>query len=293
MTYRMLTTWITSAVVSAVVAVGAVAVTSRGLDAAPGATGATTSDRASATGATTAVDVDAGSDLSTDGLAAIATDARFSVSVLDETTGESATYGTGSFDTASIVKVDILAALLWQHQQAGTSMSVGEQTLAAAMIERSDNAAATTLFETIGGETGLEAFNAMIGLVSTDVGSGGYWGLTRTTAEDQVRLLQVVLGDRDELTVASRDYSEGLMRSVVDTQRFGVSAAADDPDRAAVKVGYLQRSATGLWDVTSIGEIDAGGTTYLVAILSDQNADLDAGADLVDEIARAVVGLQA
>lgn len=42
--------------------------------------------------------------------------ARVSVAVLDVGSGLSAVHGTGAFDTASIVKVDILAALLLQAQ---------------------------------------------------------------------------------------------------------------------------------------------------------------------------------
>ncbi len=40
--------------------------------------------------------------------------AEVSVAVLDTGTGGAAAYGTGLFDTASIVKVDVLAALLLQ-----------------------------------------------------------------------------------------------------------------------------------------------------------------------------------
>lgn len=276
-------TWIVSAVVTTALAVGAIAVTSEESDAAPvGATVSVASSTAVTTPVTAAVPTTAALD-------AIATDARFSVSVLDVDTGESLSYGSGAFDTASIVKVDILAALLWQHQQAGTTLSTSELALASAMIERSDNGAATTLFEAVGGEDGLESFNDLVGLESTDVGSDGNWGLTQTTADDQVRLLEVVLGDGALLTPTSQALARGLMSDVVDGQRFGVVAAADDADAAALKVGYLQRSTTGLWDVTSIGEIEAGGHTYLVAVLSNGSTTFDDGVALVDAVARAAV----
>ncbi len=79
------------------------------------------------------------------------------------------------------------------------------------------------------------------------------------------------------------------MSDVIDSQNFGVSAAADDADDAALKVGYLQRSATGLWDVNSIGEIEVGGDTYLMAVLSDDNESYESGVALVDEVARAAL----
>jgi len=231
---------------------------------------------------------------STAALAAIDTDAEFAVSAVDVETGAILTYGDGSYDTASIVKVDILAALLHQAQQAGRTLTASERALATAMIERSDNSAATALFNAVGGKAGLEAFNDVVGLDDTVVGSNGSWGLTQTTAADQVKLLEVVFGAGSVLTADSQAYEQELMSHVVDSQNFGVSAAADDADDAALKVGYLQRSATGLWDVTSIGEIETGGHTYLVAVLSDGNASYDDGVALVDAVARAAVaGLSA
>lgn len=282
-------TWIVSAVVTGAFAVGAIAVTSEESGAAPStSTTTSTSTEAGATSSVASTPVTAAA-ATTDALAAIETDARLSVSVLDVDTGETQSYGSGSFDTASIVKVDILAALLWQHQQAGTVMSSSELALATAMIERSDNAAATTLLEAVGGEDGLEEFNDLIGLAGTDVGSDGNWGLTQTTADDQIRLLEVALGDSTVLTPASQELVRGLMSDVVDSQRFGVSAAADDAGDAVLKVGYLQRTATGQWDVTSIGEIEAGGHTYLVAVLTDGSPTFDSGVALVDAVARAAI----
>jgi hypothetical protein len=79
---------------------------------------------------------------------------------------------------------------------------------------------------------------------------------------------------------------KSLMSNVIDSQDFGVSAAGDD---AALKVGYLQRSATGLWDVNSIGEIEVGGETYLVVVLSNGNTSFDSGVALVDQVAKAAV----
>lgn len=223
---------------------------------------------------------------STDALAAIETTAHFAISIVDIDSGASLTYGSEVFDTASIVKVDILAALLWQHGQQGIALNEEERQLASAMITVSDNAAATRLFTAVGGEAGLEAFNTVIGLTETDVGSDGNWGLTQTTAADQTRLLAAVLGDKSVLSASARAYVQELMSSVIDSQNFGVSAAADDPAAAELKVGYLQRSTTGLWDVTSIGRIESAGHAYFVAVLSDENASFEAGTSLVDVVAQ-------
>lgn len=248
---------------------------------------ATLSPSTSTASATTSTSNSSVADLSD--LDEIATSANFAVEVLNLDSGETGSYGNGAFDTASIVKVDILAALLLQAQQDGRSLTASEQNLATAMIERSDNTSATALFNAIGGEAGLEAFNTTIGLTDTDIGSNGYWGLTQTTTADQIRLLKVVFGSDSVLTDESQAYMKSLMSNVVDAQNFGVSAAADDAEDAALKVGYLQRSSTSLWDVNSIGEIEVNGDTYLIAVLSEGNASYDAGVALVDEVARKAI----
>jgi len=206
--------------------------------------------------------------------------------VADLDTGQSLTHGNGSFDTASIVKVDILAALLYQLQQEGAEPSSSQDSLATAMIELSDNASATALFRQIGGKAALDDFNDVIGLTETDVGADGYWGLTQTTAADQITVLRTVFGSGSVLTDESQSYIQALMSDVADSQRFGVSAVADD---AALKVGYLQRSATGLWDVTSIGVAHVGGRTYMIAFLSKDNLTLQEGMALADDAVTAAV----
>ncbi|MEU7334423.1 serine hydrolase [Streptomyces sp. NPDC007074] len=218
----------------------------------------------------------------------VAPGAEVSVAVLDLDSGERAAYGTGSFDTASIVKVDILAALLLQAQDADRRLTAREKTFATAMITNSDNASASALWDVIGRADGLDAANDRFGLTATEGGDGALWGLTRTTAADQLTLLQQVFGDGSLLGAASRTYLQGLMGEIADGQRWGVSAAADG-SAFALKNGWLPRSTTGLWDVNSIGRITVGGHDCLVAALSDGNATMAKGISLVEAAARAAV----
>lgn len=278
--------WMLAAIVSAVVALGIASIQVTQAATLPDSSGTTTSVASSTTPTSTTF---ATTPTQTRSVAKIDTDARYSVAAIDLTTGESVSSGRDIFDTASIVKVDILAALLWQHHTATTSLTDRDRTLAVAMIERSDNTAATALFNEVGGKAGLSAFNAMVGLKDTVIGADANWGLTQTTTADQVRLLKVVFGTESTLSASSKAYVAKLMSNVEDDQNFGVSAAADDRDDAALKVGYLQRSQTGQWDVTSIGRIEAGGHTYLVAVLSDHNASFAAGVRLVNTAAKAAV----
>ncbi|MFE3162585.1 serine hydrolase [Streptomyces sp. NPDC059224] len=210
-----------------------------------------------------------------------------SVALLDERTRKWAAYGDDFFDTASIVKVDILSALLLQAQDARRELTTRERELATAMVENSDNDAATTLWAAIGRAGGLDKANERLGLKQTRGGEGTVWGLTRTTAADQVRLLQSVFGRASPLDAASRSTVRHLMSHIATDQDWGVSAAADTGTSAALKNGWLQRSQTSLWDVNSIGRIEKNGRTFYVAVLMNGAGTERHGIGLVEQAARA------
>ncbi|WP_328806321.1 serine hydrolase [Streptacidiphilus fuscans] len=216
-------------------------------------------------------------------------DGHAAVAAVDLSTGLALDRGdTGhAFVTASIVKVDILATLLLQHQDNGTSLDSDERALAQQMIENSDNDAATSLFDAVGGASGVDAANQRFGLTDTSAGTGGYWGLTTTTARDQLTLLRQVFTSHSHLDSDSREYLDSLMSSVEPDQTWGVSAAADGGSYA-LKNGWLPRSATGLWVINSIGEVRRDGHTLLIAALSDDNPSMDGGVSLVQRVASAV-----
>ncbi|MEU3184217.1 serine hydrolase [Streptomyces sp. NPDC006923] len=216
-----------------------------------------------------------------------ATSASVSVAILDLKDGRAARYGVGSgktYDTASIVKVDILAALLLKAQDADRRLTAREKTYATAMIKVSDNASADALWDAIGGSGGLDAANRRLGLTGTTAGTNGLWGLTQTTAADQLVLLSAVFGEDSELSTASKTYARGLMGGIAADQDWGVSAAGSV---TGLKNGWLQRSATGLWDINSIGRISVDGRPCLVAVLSRGSATMDAGVALVEKAAKA------
>ncbi|MER7203205.1 hypothetical protein CG723_32365 [Streptomyces sp. CB01635] len=221
-------------------------------------------------------------------------DARVSVAVaaLDGSADGAVYDGASAFDTASIVKVDILAALLLRAQDAGRALTSQERAYATAMIENSDNASATALWDSIGGADGLDAANLTLGLTGTRAGAGGEWGLTQTTAEDQLTLLRAVFSTEGSgLSEASRAYVVGLMGRTAADQRWGVSAAADSVSGCALKNGWLPRTATGLWDINSVGRVTVGGKPYLVSVLSDGNATKEVGVALVEGVATAAVSV--
>lgn len=210
------------------------------------------------------------------------------VGVADPSTGVTATYHSRqAFHTASIVKAGILATLLLQlrHQHAG--LSLGEQDLATAMIEDSDNGAASALWNIIGAAAGLAAGDQALRLRHTVPGQDGWWGLTSTTVTDQLHLLSALTSPRSPLGAASRRYELGLMRNVEAGQNWGVTAAASRGTQPAVKNGWMPDGAEGLWDINSIGVVSHHGQRLLVAVLSSGQPSQQAGIDQVQAAATA------
>jgi Beta-lactamase enzyme family len=168
-------------------------------------------------------------------------------------------------DTASIVKVDILEARL--HQTHG-HLSHDDRALAAAMIEESDNDAATALWDQDGGAIGIGAYNRRVGLRCTSLDPFGYWGLTLTCARDQLRLLSVLAEPNKLLSIGARRYQLYLMEHVVSSEAWGVSGGVPHAGvSVALKNGWLPYDDAP-WIVNSIGIIHGDGRFYYIAVLT-------------------------
>ncbi|MFE9255465.1 serine hydrolase [Streptomyces sp. NPDC006879] len=211
-------------------------------------------------------------------------DGRYALAVEDLTTGHSVTHGSieERFVSASIIKVDILAALLLRAQDHGTPLTTEQQRRAAAMICFSDNVAAQELWIEIGRRQGLDAANRRLGFSPAHAGQRGVWGLTRTTVLDQLTLLRRVFTEDSPLTAESRAYARSLMSNVFEEHDWGVSAASSPAGSFALKNGWLPRETTHLWVVNSIGMVEHGGHTLLVAVLTDRQATQEAGVSLIE-----------
>jgi hypothetical protein len=213
---------------------------------------------------------------------------HFSVAVLDKKTGETYAYrGTTSYDTASIVKAQILACMLLHDQDADHGPTSGEMALATPMIHLSDNNAATSLFQHVGGRSAVLKCDRRLGLTHTVVNSA--WGLTRTTANDQIRLLSEFVDTSGPLHSASRKTIFSLMSTVSEAQEWGVPSIARSGETATVKNGWDTRSSDGgLWAINTIGRVTAGDghVNVSVAVLSHDNRSMGSGVALVQKVAK-------
>lgn len=221
---------------------------------------------------------------------------RAGIAVFDRTTGTTIAVDQHlTFQTASIMKVDILAIRLYQHQRAGTPLSPNEKRLAHAMITESDNNAASALWNLDGQVPGADIANHAFGFTETKPHSGGLWGETVTTPADQLRLLQAVMDPDGPLSDASRAYMLNLMSHVDKAQDWGITAAAtQDSSGVFVKNGWDTIDAQGgLWGINSIGRIVEPGHDWLVATLSSHHRSMPGGIKVVEQLSRlAVAGLR-
>jgi len=176
---------------------------------------------------------------------------------------------SGSNVTASIVKVDIMATLFRQAQNAHRQLSSTERGDLTLMIEQSDNAAASRLWNKVGQGPAVTTFNRQVPMPATTMGAGGLWGLTTTTAPDQAALMARFAQPNTLLTETFRLYGLWLLHHVVSWQAWGVSAGPP-AGAVALKNGWLPR--TDGWHVNSIGVVASTAASYVITVLTSDSS---------------------
>ncbi|MEU9122252.1 serine hydrolase [Streptomyces sp. NPDC048506] len=221
---------------------------------------------------------------------AVALDGRQGASALafyDRPTGTHCAFQSGThFDSASVVKVTVLGALLRQAEEAHRKLTPHEVKLTTAMITKSDNTSTNALWRQVG-PAGVKRFLALAEMRNTVPGPGVAWGLTQITADDQLKLMQLLTKDNAVLARTSRGYALDLMHRVTPEQRWGVPAGAPATARVHVKNGWLPRQ-TGGWRVNSVGTFTDHGNDYGMAVLSTGNRTMDYGVATVESAARVI-----
>ncbi|MGW6549296.1 serine hydrolase [Streptomyces sp. NPDC055051] len=209
------------------------------------------------------------------------------IGLRDRTTNTTCTlHATTSFDSASVVKVTVLAALLWDAKKTNRYLTTREANLATAMITKSDNAATTSLWNQLG-VAKVKGFLTAAGMTRTVPGSGGYWGLTRINVTDEQRLLSLITGRNSVLSDNARAYILKLMGNVIVSQRWGTPAGAPSTVTKHVKNGWLQRSTRG-WRVHSIGAFKGAGHDYTLSVLTDGNSTMNNGVNTIQAVAKVI-----
>jgi hypothetical protein len=239
-------------------------------------------------------------------IAALAAAHSGGLSVAAYNTSTGTTYSAGATSgmiTASVIKLELLETMLLQHENSHTALTSYENSIATTMIENSNNDSAEDVFEDDGDRAGVVAAEPALGLSSTLTvpGSTDYWGLTTTSAPQQLVLLNNLVSKTSPLDAASQQYALNLMRNVEADQRWGVGVVADPGTDFANKNGWLSVDNTngpdeqddGRWIVTSVGVITVHGQQVLMAAFSEHQPSMAAGVTLVQSLARAVAAVVA
>lgn len=217
---------------------------------------------------------------------------KTAVQVLDHRTG--AHYGyqsTWQNNTASIVKVMLVAGVLRTARAKGRSLTASEKEMCRLAIVISDNDAASACYRFIGGDAGIRATAKAFGMTATKPWTGFGWGRTWTTALDQRRLVAAIARGTSALHRADRAYLWELMGRTDPAQSWGVGIVRSATTAVHLKNGWVPLSNDNLWRVNSIGHVRGEGRDYTLAILGGRLATMEEGVDRSNTISRNVYSI--
>jgi hypothetical protein len=181
------------------------------------------------------------------------------------------------YSAASVVKAMLLAAEVRRLKQAGAGIDSTTDSLLRAMITRSDNDAADAIYGRVG-DAGLNRVARRSRMTRFTV--AGHWGNAQIAAGDMARFF----GDLDRaLARRHRKYANGLLGSVVASQRWGIPQAAGERWAVRFKGGWLPDHAL-VHQAAELRERD-GNRELSIAILTDEQPSHGYGVATVREVA--------
>jgi hypothetical protein len=203
-------------------------------------------------------------------------DGRVSVALIDDTGVLRRHRSARRYGSASVVKAMLLVAYLnhIRHRRLGFA----DRVLLRPMIVRSDNDSATRALGVVG-YAGLHRVARRAGMKRFATQPG--WSNTQITAADQVRLFIRI----DRLVPGRhRRYARGLLRGVVERQRWGIPRAVPETARVLFKGGW-RPEATG-WLVHQAALVESGHDRVALAVLTDHDRSKAYGRDTIRGIAK-------
>lgn len=215
--------------------------------------------------------------------------ASVAVSVYDEGTGVWCSYqGSVHFDGTAVARATTLAALLYQAQTEGRTLTATEKGWAELAVVEGDADAAQQLWDAVG-TSGMTTFLDAAGMTQTALDEDGRWELMQVTARDQVNLLKALTGD-GVLVQKKRGYEQDLLVQAAAGLERGLGVGAPDGTEVGALNGALERESKG-WRTSSIGVVTGGGRQYVLAAMCDTNATEAAGWERLGKVAKAIHGV--
>lgn len=191
------------------------------------------------------------------------------------------------FDSASVVKVTIMGAVLRRAEEEHRFLHDAEVGDLKLMIIKSDNDAATRLWDGLGLDR-LQAFLKLAKANDTVLDRDRHWGLTQITANDEMKVLAVFASSAaNVITPSAKAYGLTLMSQVQGDQRWGTPYGAPAGIRVQVKNGWAPRATHG-WRINSLGVFTSPGSNYRMAVLTEDNTTKAYGVETIQRIAEVV-----
>ncbi|MEO6713672.1 MAG: hypothetical protein ABIM89_09620 [Mycobacteriales bacterium] len=189
--------------------------------------------------------------------------------------------------TASVIKAEVLGAVLLKAQDGRRQLTERERGLIGPMISYSSDTAASALYGHIGGVAGMYAYDRRAGISSTTHDTR--YGATSTTAQDRTTVALGLLHGRGPLGPAARAEAWRYLGNVHPTQRWGLTAGNRIGWSAALKNGFYPGSG-GRWRVGTTGFVRRVGTYdgYAITVMTTGVADQATGMRWVEAVSARV-----
>jgi beta-lactamase class A len=187
--------------------------------------------------------------------------------------------------TASVIKAQVLGAVLLRAQDAGRGLTTWERSQIRPMIRYSFNPETANLYVDVGLEAGMRATDRRFGVTSTT--HDARFGATQSTAVDRTNVALRLLHTSGALTQANRDIAWDYMSDVHPLQEWGISAGVPVGWSVAQKNGFYPSAGVG-WRVGSSGFVrqDGGDQGYAITVMTEGASNQRTGIRLTEEIAR-------
>jgi hypothetical protein len=191
-----------------------------------------------------------------------------------------------SFCTASIVKVAVAMALFYEENKKTHQLTDVEYQKLSKMIIESDNKCTTYFWNKLGGEKYMDSFFQKLGMNETNAGKNGYWGLTETTASNQISLLTYLVKENKFINKHQQTMILHHMEHVKQDQKWGYSSIKEG--KVYVKNGWSPKEKDN-WRINSLGIVEHAGDVYVLCMLTIGNESYSKGIQRMEDLAEEVM----
>jgi hypothetical protein len=200
-----------------------------------------------------------------------------SFAVVDESGRLHGSHPDRIHNSASVVKVLFMVALLREPGVRRDELTSSEKALLEPMIKRSDNQAATAVFNRVG-ERKLVDLADRIGL--RHFTTQPLWGLTTITAGSQARFFSEL---KLWIPKRHRRYALHLLTRIVPSQRWGIPPVAPRGWTLHFKGGW---SGAPSWRVNQVMLLRRAPRRFAIAVLTREQPSMTYGEQSIEGVAK-------